>query len=115
MLHNRVCSALGDPKRLMILYILSGRSYSVNELASQLDMPQPTVSHHLKVLRDRSIVNTQREGTTICYSLADERVVQAVDLLREVLRDTTRRQADLAAFRALDAQRQDEEPSDDES
>jgi DNA-binding transcriptional ArsR family regulator len=104
MLHDRVCMALCDPKRLMILYVLNGRPHSVKELALLLDMPQPTVSHHLKILRERSIVITQREGVVITYSLADARVIQAVDLLRDVLRVTTRRQAELAAFTALDAE-----------
>ena len=104
MLHDRVCQALGDPKRLMILYVLNGRPHSVKELALLLDMPQPTVSHHLKILRERSVVITQREGTVVTYSLADVRVIQALDLLRDMLRDTARRQAELAAFTALDAE-----------
>lgn len=105
MLHDRVCLALGDPKRLLLLYVLQGQPHSVKELALLLDMPQPTVSHHLKILRERAIVTTQREGTLIRYSLADVRVTQAMDLLRDVLRDSTQRQAELAAFTALDTER----------
>ena len=111
MLHDRVCLALGDPKRLMILYTISEQPHSVSELALQLDIPQPTVSHHLKILRERGIVNTEREGTSIYYSLADERIIQAVDLLRAVLHDATQRQAELANFTALDAKRQDKRKS----
>lgn len=107
MLHNRVCLAIGDPKRLMILYILNGHPHNVKELTALLDMPQPTVSRHLTVLRERSIAKAQRDGTTVRYSLADPRIIQALDLLREVLQDITHRQADLAAFTALDAERQD--------
>lgn len=114
MLHNRVCLALGDPKRLMILYILNGRPHSVKELALLLDMPQPTVSHHLKILRERSIVKTQRDGTTVRYSLADRRVIQALDLLRAVLHDAAQQQAELAAFSALDAERHDLDSERDE-
>lgn len=114
MLHDRVCLALGDPKRLMILYTLSGQSHSVNELALQLDMPQPTVSHHLKILRERSMVNARRQGTTICYSLADTRVIQALDLLREVLHDTIQQQAELATFTALDAEQSEADQLPDE-
>ncbi|MAS35593.1 MAG: transcriptional regulator [Anaerolineaceae bacterium] len=114
MLHDRVCLALGDPKRLMILYTLSGQPHSVNELALQLDMPQPTVSHHLKILRERSMVNARRQGTTICYSLADTRVIQALDLLREVLHDTIQQQAELATFTALDAEQSEADQPPDE-
>jgi ArsR family transcriptional regulator len=104
ILHDRVCSALGDPKRLMIIYLLNGHSRSVKELALLLDTPQPTVSHHLKILRERSVVTSRREGTAILYTLADARVVQALDLLRDVLRQTTQRHAELASFTALDAE-----------
>ena len=105
MLHNRVCTALGDSKRVMLLYILDGKPRNVTELAAELDVPQPTLSRHLSVLRERSLVKAHREGTSIYYSLADHRVIDALDLLRGLLRDQTRAQAHLADFAALDAQR----------
>jgi ArsR family transcriptional regulator len=108
MLHNRICLALGDPKRLMILYLLHAHPHSVKELTRLLDIPQPTVSRHLKILRERSLVKTQRAGSTVCYSLADTRIIQAIDLLREILRDTAQQQASLANFTALDAEREEE-------
>jgi ArsR family transcriptional regulator len=81
------CSALSDPTRLLILYTLSDRACNVNELTSELNLTQPTTSRHLKVLRERGLVETQRSGTTITYSLADARLIQAIDLLRAVMRD----------------------------
>lgn len=57
-------------------------------LAELLDLNQATTSRHLKVLRDRSLVETDRQGVHIYYSLADERVIEALDLLREVLAST---------------------------
>ena len=105
MLHNRVCTALGDPKRLMLLYILAGKPRNVTELAAELDIPQPTLSRHLSILRERALVKTQREGTSVYYSLADRRVIDALDLLRSLVRDQALAQAHLADFTALDAQR----------
>lgn len=87
ILHNQVCSALGDPKRLMILYVLSRQPQCVNDIAAELDIPQPTVSRHLKILRERSLVNATRHGPSVLYSLADVRLIQALDLLRGILRD----------------------------
>lgn len=107
MLHNRVCLALGDPKRLMLLYLLHGHPHSVKELTQLLDIPQPTVSRHLTVLRERWMVKAQRDGTTVRYSLADARIIQALDLLRAMLRDTAQQQAELGTFSALNAERQD--------
>lgn len=93
LLHQKVCSAVGDPKRVMILYALNERPKYVNELAEELNLPQPTVSRHLKILSDRSMVQSQREGTSVYYTLADDRVIQALDLMRAVLRDLVMREA----------------------
>ena len=81
------CSALSDPTRLLILYTLSERPWNVNELTAELNLTQSTTSRHLKVLRERGLVETQRSGTTITYSLADRRLIDAIDLLRAVMRD----------------------------
>jgi DNA-binding transcriptional ArsR family regulator len=48
-------------------------------------MNRATASRHLKVLRDGAMVSTERDGVSIYYSLADDRVIQALDLLRGVL------------------------------
>jgi len=67
----------------------------VTELAEALSLPQPAVSHHLKVLRERGLVVASQEGTAIYYSLADDRVIQALDLLRDVLRAQLAQHAEL--------------------
>jgi DNA-binding transcriptional ArsR family regulator len=84
-LHAELCQCLADPRRISILYALSEGSKNVSELMEALDMNRATASRHLKVLRDGSMVNTEREGVSIYYSLADDRVITALDLLREVL------------------------------
>ena len=81
------CFALSDPTRLLILYALGETQLNVTELKNELGSAQPTTSRHLKVLRDRGLVHTTRQGTTITYHLADKRLVQALDLLRSVMRD----------------------------
>ncbi len=103
MLYGQVCHALGDPIRLALIYALSRQPRYVGELADELKLPQSTVSRHLKILRDRALVETKRDGTTIYYSLTDDRLVQALDLLRGILRDRITQQAQLAEFIALDA------------
>jgi ArsR family transcriptional regulator len=95
LLHAHICQALADPKRILILYALAEGPQYVNALAEQLDMPQPTVSRHLKVLRERSLVTTARDGAAIFYSLTDRRVIDALDILRALLADTLAQQAQL--------------------
>ncbi|MGD2157095.1 MAG: metalloregulator ArsR/SmtB family transcription factor [Anaerolineales bacterium] len=95
-LHAQVCSGLADPNRILILYTLSEHPYSVNELADALDLPQSTTSRHLKVLRERGMVESERSGQMVEYTLADQRIIQALDLLREFMSDWLDAQADLA-------------------
>ena len=96
LLHANICQALADPKRILILYALSEGSRSVTELTEALDVPQPTVSRHLKILRERLLVTTEREGVSVRYSLSDGRVIEALDTMRAVLVDGLSQQAKLA-------------------
>ena len=59
-------------------------------------MPQPTVSRHLKMLREQRLVFAEREGTSVRYSLADDRVITALDTMRAVLLGGLAQQAELA-------------------
>lgn len=84
-LHARICKAIADPKRLLIINELRDGPRSVGEVANALSLPQPNVSQHLSVLRDRGIVSTRRAGTNIFYDLTSTKVVEAVDLLRQFM------------------------------
>ncbi len=81
------CSALSDPNRLLILYALNDGPRNVTELTNELNLNQPTASRHLKILRERGLVHTTRQGTTITYEISDRRLIEALDLLRTVMRD----------------------------
>jgi ArsR family transcriptional regulator len=84
-LHARLCKAIADPKRLLILDALRDGTRSVGEIAEELRMSQPNTSQHLAVLRDRNIVVTSRSGNTIYYSLTSSKVIGAIDMLREFM------------------------------
>ena len=94
-LHAEICAGLADPSRILILYELSSESRNVTEISTILKMPQPMVSRHLKILRDRGMVVPERQGTVVRYSLGDKRLIEALDLLRAVLRDILSRRAEL--------------------
>lgn len=89
------CFALSDPTRILILYALADKPRNVTDLASELNVIQPTTSRHLKVLRERGLVYTVRQGTTVVYHLADQRLIQALDLLRTVMRERLAYRANL--------------------
>jgi len=94
-LHADICSALADPKRILLIYALAEKPRSVNDLAQELDISQPATSRNLKVLRDRGLVFSVRQGTTLEYRLTDTRLVEALNMLREVLRDRLNYSANL--------------------
>jgi len=56
-------------------------------MVEALGSPQATISRHLKVLRERGMVNSERDGVNIYYSLADQHVIEALNLLRGVMAD----------------------------
>jgi len=86
-LHADICSALADPRRILLLYAISSTPRNVSDLANEIDISQPAASRHLKILRDRGLVQSRRKGASVEYNLTDERLIQALDLLRNVLRD----------------------------
>ena len=96
LLHAQICHSLADATRILILYSLAESPRYVNELVEILDVSQPTVSRHLKVLRERGLVTATREGNSVCYALYDRRVVEALDLLRSLMADILAQQAELA-------------------
>jgi ArsR family transcriptional regulator len=96
LLHAQICKGLADPNRILILYALNEHPYNVGDLAEAVGLPQPTISRHLKTLRDRNLVSARRDAQSIVYELADARIIQALDLLRTVLADTLAGQANLA-------------------
>jgi DNA-binding transcriptional ArsR family regulator len=95
-LHAQLCDGLADPKRIALLYALRDGETTVNQLAETLGLPQATVSRHLKILRERNLVNARRDGMNVHYSLANEKILDALDLLRQVLNDNLNRSATLA-------------------
>jgi ArsR family transcriptional regulator len=94
-LHADFCSALADSTRLILLYALADEPRNVTELTQELGQPQPTISRHLKNLRDRGLVIATRQGMTVQYSLADKRVIDALDILRSIMRDSIQKRASL--------------------
>jgi len=90
-----LCSSFTDPTRILILYALDERPRNVTELTLELQITQPTTSRHLRVLREKGLVIADRQGTTITYHLSDKRLIQALDLLRSVLRDRIAHRASL--------------------
>lgn len=94
-LHAEICSALADPRRILMFYVLAERPLNVSELADEVGISQPAASRHLKIMRQRGLVQSVRKGHSVEYQLKDMRLIQALDLLRAVLRDQLQDRAEL--------------------
>ena len=81
--------ALADPTRLVILRALADEPCCVSSLAQTLQLPQPTVSRHLRILHDLLLVSARRQGQNVLYELRDRRVIEAIALLRQALNETS--------------------------
>ncbi|HIE21573.1 MAG TPA: ArsR family transcriptional regulator [Acidimicrobiia bacterium] len=84
-LHASICKGLADPKRLLIINVLRDGPMSVSDICDELRLPQSNVSQHLGILRDKGLVRRQRNGQFVYYSLTSTKIIEAMDLLREVM------------------------------
>lgn len=101
-LHADICSALADPRRILLLYALAETPNNVSDLAEEVGISQPAASRHLKILRERGLVRAVRQGASMEYTLADNRLIEALDLLRSVLRDRIAYRASLMEEESTD-------------
>jgi len=80
----RVFKALGDPVRLRLVSLIGAREggeVCVCDLTSAFDLSQPTISHHLKVLREAGLVDSERRGTWVYYRLVPAALERMAGLL----------------------------------
>ena len=67
----------------------------MNGLAEAVGISQSAASRHLKVLKERGLIQSRREGSQVIYTLTDLRFLEALDLLRQVMLDQMAQQVDL--------------------
>jgi ArsR family transcriptional regulator len=68
--------ALADETRQKIMALCCCQLISVNEIVDKLDVAQPTVSHHLKILKNAGLVRSERRGKKVLYTIDQERLAQ---------------------------------------
>ena len=88
-------AVVADPVRWRILSGMSAAPRCVCVIQEDVDISPSLLSYHLKVLRDRGMVTATRMGAAVEYQLADHRLIEALDLLRAILRDSLTRRAGL--------------------
>lgn len=80
-----IFKALGDENRIRILKLLRSGEKCACKLLEELNISQPTLSHHMKILCDAGIVNGRKEGKWMHYSICCEGVQNIRTLLQELL------------------------------
>ena len=91
-----LCKVFSDPKRLIIIDTLRDGEKPVGDIARLLNINQAVVSRHLAILRDRGVVKYRREGTNVYYSLTDQKICNACDLVHEILVNQMEKNIELA-------------------
>ncbi|MEH7333019.1 autorepressor SdpR family transcription factor [Neobacillus drentensis] len=66
---NEAFKALSDPSRRKILQLLKKKDLSAGEIADQFNMSKPSISHHLNLLKQANLVDSEKKGQQIIYSL----------------------------------------------
>ena len=89
---STVFHALADPIRLDIIFYLREGEKCVCEIIPHLNLIQPLVSRHLKILKDAGIVRCRKDGTKRMYSIVDVRLCTVIDALTPELVDTLRKE-----------------------
>lgn len=84
-MHAQLCKTLAHPKRLEIISFLKNGEKSVKELLDRVGISKANLSQHLAILRQNNVILARRNGLNIYYSISNKKMIQACDIIREVL------------------------------
>lgn len=87
-MHSELCKTLANDKRQMILGALRDGELTVTELSKRTGIAQSNLSQHLATMRAHDVVLARREGSHIHYSIANPKLIQAFDLITEVMQES---------------------------
>ncbi len=93
--HAEMCKVFSHPKRLELINILRDKEMSVGELSQRLGLAIGNLSQHLTMMRQRHILASRKEGNVVYYRIANPRLLEAFDLLREIMFEQIRQDAAL--------------------
>jgi ArsR family transcriptional regulator, virulence genes transcriptional regulator len=86
-LQAKLCQTLGQSVRLKIINLLKNGPQCVTSIAEKIEVPQPTVSRHLTVLRSAGVLTRQRKGAEVFYEITSPKIVEVCEMMREILVD----------------------------
>ena len=95
-LHSELCKTLANDKRQMILGALRDGELTVSVLAERTGIAQANLSQHLATMRAHDVVLARRDGRNVHYSIANPKLIQAFDLITEVMQESIDRRSRVA-------------------
>ncbi len=84
-MHADLCKVFSNPVRVGLLVLLMNGERSVGSLARSLRVSVPTASKHLRVMRERGVLEASRGGNVVYYHVTSPKVLRAFSMMREVL------------------------------
>ena len=84
-LQANLCGAVSEASRISIIYELANGPRNVTSLADEIGISYSSTSHHLKILKEKEFVYSERNGSQVIYSLATPKLIQALDIFLEIL------------------------------
>jgi ArsR family transcriptional regulator len=90
-----IVKALAHPSRLFIVDMLNKQSKTVGELTEMIGADTSTVSKHLSVLKNAGIVEDEKKGTTVFYSLKTPCITGFISCVEEVIESNTKTQVEI--------------------
>lgn len=87
-LRAKIFNALADPIRIEIIDFLRNGEKCVCEITPHLNLAQPLISRHLRILKNAGLVKRRKKGTWHFYSLTDKRILELIDKLTPELTES---------------------------
>jgi len=84
-LQAEICKIFANDKRLGIINLLKDSEMSNSELMKKTGLSKVSMSQHINVLKSKSVILVRREGVQLYYRIANPKIIQACNLMKEVL------------------------------
>jgi ArsR family transcriptional regulator, arsenate/arsenite/antimonite-responsive transcriptional repressor len=82
---SRFFTAMGDPIRLQIVLLLRDKPLNVGEIATQFPISRPAISHHLRVLKEAAILDSEKVGQEVYYAMNKAFIIEELRALADKL------------------------------
>lgn len=88
----QLCSVFGNPSRVLIVWALGERELSVSDIASAIECSLQNTSQHLRLMRDKGILLSRRDGNAVYYRINDTELLAHCDLIQRAVEESAVKQ-----------------------